>query len=141
LTNSSSIFQGVEVPLYPLLKALQKNPSPKHDKIWQECKSRLKDDVTIEQIVGITDSFLKSNEARSVCDFPNWPSHSKREQLDKLLTTSDQLRQLHKDEKSLITEFLSEFIFDRCGQIMLDEGFKPGAPYCWINHDVLTNPV
>lgn len=139
LTNSSSVFQGVEVSLYPLLAAIQRDAADrKHaDKVLNECKALLKDDVTIEQIINFLENYLTSDLTLSFSKYDLWPQHSRKDQMEYMLTSSDHLFSLHKDERNLITAVLSEVVFKSCGYVMLHDSWSPKAPVAWIGHDLV----
>ena len=124
LTNSSSIFQGVEIPLYPLLSALKKenSGSKKYEQARQACH------VT-----------LKNPEVRRHCQFPKWPQHSSQVQLETILEASDRLASFHSDAKNLMTFVLSEIVFSSCGKAMLEDSSSPEAPVSWLNHDLVAH--
>lgn len=139
LTNSSSIFQGVEIPLYNLIRSFERESS-NHlitKKIKADCLAALKEGVSINQIFTLVDNFLSSEIFLKTSVFEGWPHHSFKDQLETALNTSDQIISLHKDEKSLMTATLSEFVFKACGYIMLHEGVKPQSPVAWIGHDAV----
>lgn len=138
LTNSSSIFSGVEVSLYPLLGALQKeNSSERAKKVIADCLALLRPDVTVDSLMKFTQTYLMSPEIRAHCEFEKWPQHNSQAQLEKMLATSDELISMHKDPKHLITLLLSEVVFHGCGMVMLDDAAKPEASTAWINHDII----
>lgn len=139
LTNSSSIFQGVEVSLYPLLAAIQKDGADKNHAaaVLKECKDLLKDDVTFEQIIKFTDDYLTNDLTLEFSKYELWPQNSAQHQMEYMLNSSDHLFSLHKDEKNLITAVLSEVVFKSCGYVMLHDSWKPKSPVAWINHDVV----
>lgn len=139
LTNSSSVFQGVEVSLYPLLEALQKDGADrKHtEQVLADCKKLLKDDVTFEQIKKFTDDYLTNDITLMHSKYDQWPQNSDQKQMEYMLASSDHLISLHKDEKQLITFVLSEVVFKSCGYVMLHDSWKPKAPVSWIGHDLV----
>ena len=139
LTNSSSVFQGVEVSLYPLLAALQKDGADrKHtEQVLADCKKLLKDDVTFEQIIKFTDDYLTNDITVSHSKYDQWPQNSDQKQMEYMLSSSNHLISLHKDEKQLITFVLSEVVFKSCGYVMLHDAWKPKAPVAWIGHDIV----
>ncbi|MEN0060411.1 MAG: hypothetical protein AAGB31_16340, partial [Bdellovibrio sp.] len=71
LTNSSSVFQGVEVSLYPLLGALQKEAAnkPATKQILEQCQNLLKEGVSFEHILQFTDNYLSNDLVRSFCQY------------------------------------------------------------------------
>jgi hypothetical protein len=139
LTNSSSIFSGVELSLYPLLGALRKEgpDAPRSRSTIDECLAMLKPDVKLDDLLTFIKSYLNSEIIREHCNFEKWPQHNSKDQLEKMLTASDDLINMHKDPKQLITFPLSEVVFEACGKVMLADSPAPEAPVAWINHDVI----
>lgn len=139
LTNSSSIFQGVEVPLYALLSTLKKE-APNHPqtaKIFSDCRVLLKDGVTTDHVQKIIDDFYADQLIQDHCIFEKWPQHSSQAQLQKLIENSEKIVHLHKDERNLMTAVLSEAVFHSCGYLMFHHSWAPPAPVTWIGHDVV----
>lgn len=143
LTNSSSIFQGVEVPLYPLYISMQKeNPqSAITQQLKQECQNLLKDGVEFARVLDLIQTFMKDSDVKETHQYKKWPQHSTKPQLEKLLNCSDQIISLHKDEKNLMTVPLSEIVFKSCGYVMLHDGYKPKNPVAWIGHDIVAKSI
>lgn len=139
LTNSSAIFSGVEVSLYPLLGALRKegSDSKRAQAAIDEAVSLLKPEVKMDDILNYTKAYLTSDLIRAHCVFEKWPQHSSKDQLEKMLAASDYLFECHKDPKQLMTFGLSEVVFEACGKVMLADSPNPEAPVAWINHDVI----
>ena len=137
LTNSSSIFQGVEIPLYPLLSLMSKDSQPASKELVKNCLSLLKEDSKVEDITEITNGYFNQDVTKEHCDFAQWPQHSSREQMEEMLSRSEKLYEQHKDPKHLITGFLSEAVFSACGYVMLHDSWKPQQPMAWINHDLV----
>ena len=141
LTNSSSIFQGIEIALYNLVRSLKKDKpnSALTQKIEEECKTVLKSSDSLVEVYKIVDHFFKAPPMNKACVYDGWPHHSNKEQLALTLKTSDDIIALHKDDKVLMTGSLSELIFRSCGYIMLHEGSKPKNSVAWIGHDAVVN--
>lgn len=140
LTNSSSIFVGVEVPLYAFLGALKKEGLAQTS-VLKNCQALLNDDHDLESVVSFVNERLASKELRSVCDFKTWPSHSNASQLSTLLEASEQLISMHKSSKALLTAPLSEEIFRATGYLMFHEAPTPRAPVLWLGHDILAKTL
>lgn len=143
LTNSSSIFQGLEIPLYNLIRSFEKE-APTHtitEKMKAECKVALKEDATMAQVFTLVDDFLTSETFQKTSVFEGWPHHSQKDQLGAALNTSDQIIALHKDEKSLMTATLSELVFKGCGYIMLHDAVQPQSAVAWIGHDAVVKSL
>lgn len=139
LTNSSSVFQGVEVSLYPLLAAIQKDAGNKQhgEQVLKQCKELLKDEVTFEEIIKFTDDYLTNDLTLAFSKYELWPQHSRQDQMEYMLKSSDHLFDMHKDQKNLITAVLSEVVFKSCGYVMLHDSWKPKNPVAWIGHDLV----
>lgn len=143
LTQSSSIFQGVEVPLYALLLALKKEipQSPIYQQLSQECSHLLKDEKSFESINKAIVEFMKAPDIQDTHQYEKWPQHSTKIQLEKLLMTSDQIIEHHKSDKALMTIPLSEIVFKSCGYVMFNDGYKPKHPVGWIGHDIIAKTI
>lgn len=143
LTNSTTVFQGVEVSLYPLLAAIQNDAGNKEAaaQILADCKNLLKDEVTFKQVTDFTDKYMTSPLMQEFSSYDNWPQHSRKDQMENMIESSEHLYELHKDPKNLITAVLSEVVFTSCGYVMLHDSWKPKAPVAWINHDLVAKCI
>lgn len=137
LTNSSSIFQGVEVSLYPLITALQKLPSSKNIELVNNVQKLLKDPQGVQKIQTLADKYFSDAVTKEHCDFEKWPQHSRKDQMSNMLSVSEELYALHIDQKQLATFPLSERVFEACGYCMLHSSFECQAPVLWLNHDLV----
>ncbi len=143
LTNSSSIFQGVEVSLYPLIFAIQKEVggTPAADRLIKVCKSRLKAGLTLEHIADLTNSYFQNPLTKQHCQFDLWPQHSSKEQLDLMLSCSEALIESHESDKLLMTADLSEIVFRGCGLSMLADSGTAQEPVVWLGHEVVAKSL
>ena len=57
---------------------------------------------------------MNYSAAHKTSEFATWPQHSTQTQLEKLLTVSDAIFALHKEENNFMTGALSEIIFTFC---------------------------
>ncbi len=137
LTNSSSVFLGVEVCLYPLLSALKKEGlSPKHT-LFQDCQKKLKPGVSLEEIEAYVQDYLNSDTTQALTNFETWPHHNQPLQMEKMKAASQQLIDMHLDAKDLITANLSEVVFKACGALMVQDITDTEAPVWWVGHDIV----
>lgn len=143
LTNSSSIFQGVEVPLYTFVGAIGKEgaTSPKLKELTARAAELLKQEHSFEEMMSITDDVLSSGPVTKQSVYDSWPQHNTQPQMEKLIAGSDQLIEMHKDQKQLVTAVLSEEIFRACGYVMFHESWNPHGPVLWLGHDVLAKAL
>lgn len=139
LTNSSSIFKGVEIPLYPLMRSMVQE-APQHPltlQIVRECKDLIKEEFTMDQFFKVINDFMTHPEVRKTHAYENWPQHSRPLQMAEIFATVDKIYEMHKDEKKLMTATLSELVFKACGYVMINYSYKPAKPVVWINHDTV----
>ncbi len=148
LTNSSSIFLGVELSLYPLLGALEKTKASaseagkkRIDDLLKECRSLLKPEVTTESIMKFTREYIQSALIREHSDFAQWPQNNSQAQMEKMLGASEFLFSHHLSDKALITSVLSEMIFRTTGYVMFHDSFRCPKPVQWLGHDVLSSAL
>lgn len=142
LTNSSSIFLGVEVALYPLLGAFLKEGKGHHvtRKLVEQCEALLKEGQTLDMILERTSQYFSSKTiAQDWSKYPEWPQHNGPEQMALMREVSTDILSRHRDEKHLLTAVLSEIVFRACGTSMLHEGFKPTRGVHWIGHDLVAH--
>lgn len=139
LTNSSSVFLGVEIALYPLLGALKKEgaKAPRVQKILKEGLEILKPEFNLESVMNYTTNYFKQPVIQEWSNFPAWPQHNGSEQMAAMREASTQLIEMHRDPKVLLTSQLSEVVFRSCGHLMLDQGWEPKQPAWWIGHDIV----
>lgn len=140
LTNSSSIFLGVEVVLYPLLRAIRKEALGGNDKsksIFADCQSRLRPEFGLDDIDQTTQDYLTHPVVRRWPKLENWPQHNGPEQMELMRNSSSKLIEMHADQKNLITSYLSELVFRACGKIIFREIEAPEHPVQWIGHDAV----
>lgn len=139
LTNSSSIFLGIEVALYPLLGALRKEgpEHPETQKLLKACDEKLKPGHDLNEVMKKTEDYFNLDVTKKWTRFDLWPQHNGPEQMENMRNTSTYLLEIHKDQKDLLTANLSEIVFNACGKIMLSEAAKPREPVWWIGHDAV----
>lgn len=139
LTNSTGIFVGVEVPLYPFMTALRREKTAAD--ALSKCQALLKDGVTFEDIQAFTDRTLLDPAIQETSQYDKWPTHNTKRQMEVLIGAAEHLIGLHKDPKNLITFVLSEEIFRATGFIMFHDAWKEQAPVLWLGHDVLAKAL
>ena len=139
LTNSSSVFQGVELFLYLLLEALQKEApnNPRVQTTLSTCQGLLQNGIALSDIYERLLSYFDQPEIIDRTKFDLWPQHSTQLQLEKMLNESDLLISWHQDEKNLMTAVLSEVVFEGCGFAMFHDSWKPAEPVRWLGHSVV----
>lgn len=137
-TNSSDVFTGIELPLIPLLLALKKeNGGQWAEYQWQACQQLLADGFTMQDVFQkITD--MQANEVmRPFYDFSAWPMANSQAQSDLTIGTSNEITQMHRDSKVMISDHLSALVVEATGQLIFGASSEPSGPVQWLNHDIV----
>lgn len=139
LTNSTTIFLGVEVCLYPLLDALKKEgpDSEKVNKLFIQCQNTLLPDYTISDLLKITQEYVNNPIISESYSMEGWPQHNFPEHMKYMQQTSQRLIDMQASKDNLMTVQLSEVIFKACGQLMFNNSFNSTEPVWWLNHDII----
>jgi len=141
-TNSSDIFVGVELSLFPLLRALkQENGGDWVDAQWQACRELMQEGDTLEGLLQKIDEYNASDVMKVFRNFEAWPMDNKRELADLMMGTSDGITHMHKDRKALVTDLLSALVLEGTGPLMFYETSNPSAPVLWLNHDIIAKQL
>lgn len=137
-TNSSDVFTGIELPLIPLLLALKKeNGGQWADEQWQACQQLLADGVTMKDVFRKITDMQASEVMRPFYDFSAWPMANSQAQADLTIGTSNEITQMHRDSKIMISDLLSGLVVEAAGQLIFAESSGPSGPVQWLNHDIV----
>lgn len=137
-TNSSALFLGVEISLYPLLRAIAREAGEAvAAPLRERCQGMLKEGVSVEEMLDRADSYLSSPVLAGMLDFGTWPQHNTREQAELMLTASAELMGMHGDQKNLVCAELSRVVFTATGRLILQSSWSMENPVCWLNHDII----
>lgn len=141
-TNSSDIFAGVELSLFPLLKALKlENGGAWAEAQWQACRPLLQDGITLESLLQKIEDYNTSEVMASYRNFAAWPMDNSEALADLMIGTSDEIIQMHVDRKELVVGHLSTLVLEGTGPLMFHETSNPAGPVLWLNHDVIAKQL
>jgi hypothetical protein len=141
-TNSSDIFVGVELSLFPLLKALkQENGGAWAEAQWQSCRELLQAGTTLESLLQKIDDYNQNSVMKGFRNFAAWPMDNSEALAELMIGTSDEITQIHQDRKVLITDLLSSLVLEGTGPLMFYESSYPSAPVLWLNHDIISKQL
>lgn len=141
-TNSSDVFTGIELPLIPLLLALKKeNGGAWVEEQWQTCQSLLADGFTMEDVLQKIKDMQASDVMRPFYDFTAWPMPNSQDQADLTIGTSNEITQMHRDSKAMISDVLSSLVVEATGQLIFGNSSNPGGPVQWLNHDIVARQL
>jgi len=141
-SNSSALFLGVEIALYPLLTAVQAADASGDTAraLAERCRARLRAGASLEELLAGADAFLAS-VAPAFRQPSTWPQHTSREQLEAMVRASDALLGMSADPKDPVCAELSRAVVPAVGRLMLDESWEPASPVRWIGHDVIAKQL
>ncbi len=141
-TNSSDIFVGVELSLFPLLKALKKEGGGEWAEAqWDACRELLDEGTSLEDLL---QKIVDYNAHGVITEFRNyeaWPMDNTEELAEVMVGTSEEITALHKDRKALVTDVLSALVLEGTGPLMFHEMSAPSAPVLWLNHDIIAKQL
>ena len=141
-TNSSDIFVGVELSLFPLLQALKKEGGTAWaDTQWQTCQALLQDGHSVESLLATISSYNASETMQAFRNLAAWPMDNSEALAETMIGTSEGITQIHKDTKALITDHLSSLVLEAAGPLMFHGAAKTEAPVYWLNHDVVAKQL
>jgi hypothetical protein len=141
-TNSSALFMGVEISLYPLLAALDKEGGgARANEVKAECQRLLRDDASLKSLLAEANLYLSAPPMAQFGDFDSWPHHNTQEQAELMLNSSASLLEMSKNPKEIVCATLSRAVFSAVGKLMLDSMWDSTVPVFWLNHDIIAKRV
>ncbi len=142
-TNSSDIFVGVELSLFPLLHALkmENGEGTWADKQWAICQALLEEGIKLEDILDKIERYNADSTIAKFRNFGAWPMDNTAELADVMVGTSEEITKMHKDRKALITDHLSALVLEGTGPLMFHEASAPHGPVLWLNHDIIARQL
>jgi len=141
-TNSSDIFVGVELSLFPLLKALKKEQGGAWaESQWQACRDVLQEEQTLESLLQKIDAYNASDVMKRFRDFAAWPMANSAELAEVMIGTSEEITKMHKSRDALVTDILSSLVLEGTGPLMFHESSNPAGPVLWLNHDIIAKQL
>jgi len=141
-TNSSDIFVGVELSLFPLLTALKKEGGSEWAQAqWDACQALLGEGVSLQSILDKLENYLQTDTSAGFRNYEAWPMDNTPELADLMIGTSDEITSLHTDRKALVTDHLSALVVDATGPLMFHGAAEKIAPVLWLNHDIIARQL
>ncbi|MFA5530796.1 MAG: hypothetical protein WDA11_09025 [Thiohalomonadaceae bacterium] len=141
-TNSSDIFVGVELSLFPLLNALKREEGGAWAEAqWATCQSLLQEGITLSSLLDMIEQYNADSTIAAFRNFEAWPMDNTAELADVMVGTSEEITRLHKDRKALITDHLSALVLEGTGPLIFHEASEPHGPVLWLNHDIVAKQL
>ena len=137
-TNSSALFMGVEISLYPLLEAIKREGGGSAaESVFAECQGLLNDGVSIDDLLKVAGKYLSSPILKQFAKLSEWPHHNTLEQMELMLAASAELIAMNKTPKEIVCAPLSRVVFQTTGHLMFHDSWAPERPVAWLNHDII----
>ncbi|MDH5785423.1 MAG: hypothetical protein OEZ16_07415 [Chromatiales bacterium] len=141
-TNSSDIFVGVELSLFPLLEALKlEGGGAWAEAQWQACRELLSEGTSLEELLQTIADYNANGVITEFRNFEAWPMDNTAELAEVMVGTSEAITAMHKERKALVTDHLSALVLEGTGPLMFHEMSAPAAPVLWLNHDVIARQL
>ncbi len=141
-TNSSDIFVGVELSLFPLLVALKREGGGAWaDEQWRICEELLGEGTSLQQLLDTIEGYNNDATSAEFRNFEAWPMDNTPALADVMIGTSEAITALHKDKKALITDHLSSLVLEGAGPLMFHGASEKIAPVLWLNHDIIARQL
>ena len=135
-TNSSDIFLGVELSLFPLLYAFQKEGKGAWvQEILQTCQKKLTQGGILDDLLKELNSYFLSPFMKNFIQFQDWPKENTAELAELMVGTSERVAALHFDRKDLITDYLSSIVIANTGQLIFHSIGDCKEPVIWLGHE------
>lgn len=139
-TNSSALFLGVEISLYPLLTSIRQTVGETvAAPLLEYCQGMLKEGETLAHLLERADAYLSSPILAAILDYDTWPQPNTPEQAELMLASSAELMGMHSDQKRLVCAELSRIVFLATGRLMVHASWNPAAATLWLNHDTIAS--
>jgi hypothetical protein len=137
-TNSSALFLGVEISLYPLLTAIRRAVGDAASApLFARCQAMLREGETVDGLLARANTYLASPVLSTIVDYDSWPQHNTLEQAELMLAASAELMGMHADQKQLVCAELSRIVFLSTGRLIVHGSWNPLAPAVWLNHNII----
>jgi hypothetical protein len=141
-TNSSDIFVGVELSLFPLLTALKKEGGGAWaEQQWQICQDLLGEGVSLQSLLDKIEQYNNDATSAQFRNFEAWPMDNTPELADVMIGTSEEMTAMHKDRKALITDHLSSLVLEGAGPLMFHGASEKISPVLWLSHDIIARQL
>jgi hypothetical protein len=141
-TNSSDIFVGVELSLFPLLAALKKEGGGAWaQQQWDICQTLLNEGESVQGILDKLETYLQTDTSAGFRNFEAWPMDNTPELAELMIGTADEITALHHDKKALVTDHLSSLVVEGTGPLMFHGAAEKIAPVLWLNHDIIARQL
>jgi len=141
-TNSSDIFVGVELSLFPLLAALKKEGGGAWaQEQWDICERLLNEGESVQGILDKLETYLQTETLAGFRNYEAWPMDNSPELAELMIGTADEITALHKDRKELVTDHLSSLVVEGTGPLMFHGAAEKIAPVLWLNHDIIARQL
>jgi hypothetical protein len=107
------------------------------DEQWQACQRPLADGFTMDDVFHKITNMQRSQVMRPFYDFAAWPMANSQAQADLTIGTSNEITLMHRDSKTMISDYLSNLIVEATGQLIFGDSSAPSGPVQWLDHAIV----
>ena len=93
--------------------------------------------MTLEALLQMVLDYQNNEAMQPYYDFDLWPLPNSAAQAEQTIGTSQEIVQLHKDNRILVSDVLSHHVVKAIGQLIFGEVSEPSGPVLWLNHDLV----
>ncbi|MDH5559332.1 MAG: hypothetical protein OEY59_00590 [Deltaproteobacteria bacterium] len=142
-TNSSDLFAGVELSLFPLIQSLETTSDSNWTKTQiEKCVSKLADGISKDKMLDQINGYHCHEAIKAFYEnFEDWPRHNNQQLADYMIDMSEQIMNMNKTKKDSISDFLSALVVQSTGNLMLHESWNPHGPVLWLGHDLIAKDL
>ncbi len=141
-TNSSAIFSGVELSLYPFIYSLQKivddtasHDIAKHVKLWNTEKASL-----IQDMLALSEEYHCSEVMQDrYAHFDSFPIDNTLDHMNTMIHFSESLAKKTREIDAELRSYLSALVVEATGEIMLNQSDNLGEPVYWLGHGIIAH--
>jgi hypothetical protein len=101
----------------------------------------LQDGMSLEALLQKISDYNAAGVMKAYRNFAAWPMDNSAELADLMIGTSEEITNMHKDRKALVTDILSALVLEGTGPLMFMEASHPAAPVLWLNHDIIAKQL
>ena len=101
----------------------------------------LDDGIPLQSILDTIENYNANSAIAKFRNFEAWPMDNTADLADVMVGTSEEITDLHKDRKALISDYLSSLVLEGTGPLMFHEASAPRGPVLWLNHDIIARQL
>ena len=107
----------------------------------KDCETLLQDGISVDTVLQMVHDYQQNPAMQPYYDFASWPKANSAEQVEQTVGTSQDIVNLHKDRKTLVSDVLSQHVVAATGRLIFGATSTPEAPVLWLDHDIVARQL